>query len=82
MRRVFHQSKALPLKRRQIYLKDLQMIEVVMEIIFFISYKNGIETLFRRWKSEREKLKNIYKLSYKLIEKMTKNNPLIKLHVS
>lgn len=58
------------------------MIEVIMEIIFFISYKNGIETLFRRWKSEREKLKNIYKLSYKLIEKMTKNNPLIKLHVS
>jgi hypothetical protein len=58
------------------------MIEVVMEIIFFISYKNGIETLFKRWKSEREKLKNIYKLAYKLIEKMTKNNPLIKLHVS
>lgn len=51
------------------------MIEVMMEIIFFISYKNGIETLFKRWKSEKEKLKNIYKLSFKLVEKLTKLNP-------
>ena len=64
------------------FLKDLHMIEVVMEIIFFISYKNGIETLYKRWKSEREKLKNIYKLAFKVIEKLTKRNPQIKLHVS
>lgn len=46
-----------------------------MEIIFFMSYKNGIEALFKRWKSEREKLKNIYKLAFKLVEKLTKRNP-------
>lgn len=51
------------------------MIEVIMEIIFFISYNNGIENLFKKCKSEREKLKNIYKLSFKFIEKLTKRNP-------
>jgi hypothetical protein len=46
-----------------------------MEIIFFMSYKNGLEKLFKQWKSERERTKQIFKLSYMLIEKMIKNNP-------
>ena len=75
-------SESLPNKKRQRYMKDLLMIEIIMEIIFFMSYKNGTDKLFKQWKNEREKLKSIYKYSYMLIEKMTKNNPQIKLHVS
>ena len=75
-------SERLPLYNRQRYMKDLYMIEIIMEIIFFMSYKNGLEKLFKQWKSERERTKQIFKLSYMLIEKMIKNNPQIKLHVS
>lgn len=53
-----------------------------MEILFFLSYRNGLDRLFKHWKAERDKLRCIYKLSYTLIEKMTKNNPQTKLHVS
>jgi hypothetical protein len=40
-------SECLPLQHRQRYMKDLHMIEVVMEILFFMSYKNGLEKLFK-----------------------------------
>jgi hypothetical protein len=56
-------------------MKDLQMVEVTMDILFFLSYRNGLDRLFKNWKTERDRMKSIYKLSYVLIEKMTKNNP-------
>ena len=58
------------------------MIEILMEIIYFMSYKNGLERLFMNWKSDRERTKNIFKLTYMIIEQIIKNNPPIKLHVS
>lgn len=58
------------------------MVEIIMEIIFYMSYKNGLERLFLQWKSDRERTKHIFKLSYKLIENLVKNNPITKLHVS
>ena len=44
------------------------MIEILMEIIYFMSYKNGLERLFMNWKSDRERTKNIFKLTYMIIE--------------
>jgi hypothetical protein len=73
---------ALPITRRQKTLKDMYIIELLIEIFFFISYKNGLESLFKHWKNEKEKIKTIFKLSYCLISKIIKGNPSIKLHVS
>lgn len=58
------------------------MVEVLIEIFFFVSYKNGLEVVFRHWKTEREKVKQIFKLSYELVGRVMKGNPAIKLHVS
>lgn len=53
-----------------------------MQIIYFISMKNDLDKIFKHRKSEREKLRLVYKLSYLLIEKMTKSNPQVKLFIS
>lgn len=68
-------SENIPLKRKQRFMKDLQIVEVTMEILFFLSYRDGLDRLFKHWRTERDLLKSIYKLSYIMIEKMSKNNP-------
>lgn len=35
-----------------------------MQIIYFISMKNDLDRIFKHKKSEKEKLRSIYKLSY------------------
>lgn len=68
-------SEALPIHRRQRTLKDLYIVEILIEVFFFISYKNGLESLFKHWKNEKEKIKQIFKLSYCLMGKVIKSNP-------
>lgn len=63
-------------------MKELRMVEIMMEIIYFMSYRNGLEKLFMQWKSDRERTKHIFKLSYRLIELIVRGNPSTKLHVS
>ncbi|KAM3129578.1 hypothetical protein pb186bvf_018329 [Paramecium bursaria] len=71
-----------PKKNIQKYYKDMMIIEMVMQIIFFISMKNDISTIFQRRKLEKEKLRLIYINTYLLIEKMIKQNQYVKLYIS
>jgi hypothetical protein len=61
---------------------DLQMVEVIMETLFFLCYRSGLDSLFQNLRKERDLLKSIYTLSYMLMESMSKNNQTTKLHVS
>ncbi|CAD8077595.1 unnamed protein product [Paramecium sonneborni] len=70
----------LPIPSRQLFMKDLKMVEIIFQIIFYFWHKP--KNLFEHKNYEKEKLRKIWIHSYKLIEKMARNNSPVKLYIS
>ncbi|CAD8078308.1 unnamed protein product [Paramecium sonneborni] len=72
----------LPIYSRQLFMKDLKMVEIIIQIIFYFWEKHKTMSLFLHKNYEKDKLRQICIYSYILIEKMARNNSLVKLYIS
>ncbi|CAK78094.1 unnamed protein product (macronuclear) [Paramecium tetraurelia] len=72
----------LPIHSRQLFMKDLRMVEIIIQIIFYFWEKHKTMSLFLHKNYEKDKLRQICIYSYVLIEKMARNNSSVKLYIS
>ncbi|CAD8065958.1 unnamed protein product [Paramecium primaurelia] len=72
----------LPIHSRQLFMKDLKLVEIIIQIIFYLWEKPKTMSLFLNKNYEKDKLRQICIYSYVLIEKMARNNSSVKLYIS
>ncbi|KAM3147677.1 hypothetical protein pb186bvf_000005 [Paramecium bursaria] len=68
-------------RKRQLIMKDQFFIEILVEILYNISYKNGSQKL-QLWKYQRDLIKEIFKSTYFLLTKLIYGNSVTKLYAS
>ncbi|CAD8133692.1 unnamed protein product [Paramecium octaurelia] len=71
----------LPIFERQIILKELYFIEILVELLYHLCYKKGTKKL-QVWRKQKENIQTIFSSTYQLMTKLIQNNMVTKLYAS
>ncbi|CAD8053653.1 unnamed protein product [Paramecium sonneborni] len=67
--------------RRQIIMKELYYIEILIEILYSLCYKSGTKKLLF-WKHQKQLIKTLFSETYSLLTKLIQNNNTNKTYAS